>query len=224
MNDEDKRKLIESYNKSLETYGYDPRSLQVKDRQELRYRILSEIGNLSDCSILDVGCGFGDFGEFLVKRGMKVRYTGFDINPNLVRVGRQAHPNARLEVRDIETDKMDERFDWVFESGIFNNKISDNEAWVKNMLRKMFELCDKGVAANFMSSYVDFKMDYSHHASPEEIFSYCKTLSRRVLLRHDYMPFEFAVYVYKDDRISEDNVFIGWSEMTHHAPGKQHEH
>jgi len=97
--------------------------------------------------------------------------------------------------------------DWIFSSGVFDFKLSDNKSFIQNMFKKMFKICNKGVAADFMSSYVDFKNEKANYASPEEIFSFCKTISRRVTLRHDYMPSEFCVYIYKDDRINKRNVF-----------------
>jgi hypothetical protein len=65
----------------------------------------------------------------------------------------------------------------------------------------VFTICSYG------NALVDFKNEDAYYASPEQIFSFCKTISRRVVLRTDYMPFEFCVYVYKEDRISKRNVF-----------------
>jgi 2-polyprenyl-3-methyl-5-hydroxy-6-metoxy-1,4-benzoquinol methylase len=208
MREDDKEKIIASYNETLRKYGYDPRSLQdFKGREHVRYKVLSEIGDLNGCSILDVGCGFGDFGGFLIKSGLNVTYTGYDINPNIIKVAKEAHPSFRFEVKDLEEEHVEEKFDWVFGSGLFNHKISNNEAWINRMLEKMVDLCKKGVGANFLSTYVDFMQDISYHASPEVMFSFCKRLSKRVTIRHDYMPYEFTVYIYKDDRINQRNVF-----------------
>jgi 2-polyprenyl-3-methyl-5-hydroxy-6-metoxy-1,4-benzoquinol methylase len=170
--------------------------------------VLTEIGNLNGCSVLDVGCGFGDLCGFLIKRGIKVKYTGYDINPKFIRIAKETYPNVRFEVRDIEECEIKNKFDWVFASGVFEFKLL--APYVKKMIRKMFEACKRGVAVDFMSSYVDFKTEDNYFASPEKMFSFCKTLSRRVVLRHDYMPFEFCVYVYKNDRIDERNVFVGF--------------
>jgi len=208
MNKKDKQAIIRYYNENLEKYGYSPKTLGwLKNRHYVRYRVLSEIGNLNNCSILDVGCGFGDLYGFLIKKGLNIRYTGYDINENFIKIAKRVYPNARFEVKDIEEDKINDKFDWVFSCGIFNIKISDNKSFIQNMLKRMFELCNKGVAADFMSSYVDIEREGLYYAKPEEIFKFCKTLSRRVLLRHDYMPFEFCVYIYKDDRINKRNVF-----------------
>ena len=72
----------------------------------------------------------------------------------------------------------------------------------------MFDLSKCGVAVDFMSNYVDFKNNIAYYASPEKIFKICKGLTKRVILRYDYMPYEFAIYMYKNDNINKDkNVF-----------------
>lgn len=213
MKQNDKIVAISRYNERLKRYGYDPRTLGwFKGRQPVRFRVLSEIGDLDNCSILDVGCGFGDLYRFLIKRGFNIAYTGIEINSNLIEIARKKYPDACFEIKDILIDEINHKFDWVFSSGIFNFTLSDNKPFIQNMLKKMLELCNNGVAADFMSGYVDFKNMDVYYASPEHIFSFCKTLSKRVVLRHDYMPFEFCVYIYKDDRINERNVFTEFDE------------
>ena len=212
MDEPEKLKLIERYNKRLKEYGYDPRTLGwLKGRQPIRFKILSEIGDLSGCSILDVGCGFGDLYGFLTKKGLPIEYTGVDINPNLIKIARNIYPHAQFEVKDFQESGMGE-FDWVFSSGVFNFRLPDNESFIHTMLEKMFEMCKKGIAADFLSSYVEFRNEDAYYAYPEDVFRFCKTLSRRVTLRHDYMPFEFCTYIYKDDGIDERNVFADFQK------------
>jgi SAM-dependent methyltransferase len=223
MDEKDKQAIIQRYNENLKKYGYSPKTLEwSKNRQPIRFKALSEIGDLDTCSILDVGCGFGDLYGFSIKRGFKnMKYTGYDINENLIKIAREVYPDAHFEVKEVEKDKTNKKFDWVFSCGIFNNKISDNASFIRNMLKRMFELCNKGVAADFMSTYVDFKNERAYYANPEEVFEFCKTLSRRVLLRHDYMPFEFCVYIYKDERINKKNVFTEFDNDSNYEKAKK---
>ena len=62
--------LINLYNSHYKTYGATPEGLGwgIKDRTALRYQILASRWNLDGTSILDVGCGFGDFYGFLIKK------------------------------------------------------------------------------------------------------------------------------------------------------------
>ncbi len=58
-----------------------------------------------------------------------------------------------------------------------------------------------------MSNYGDDRYEYIYRADPVEIFNFCKTLTKRVCLRYDYMPYEFTVYLYHDDSVTKDNIF-----------------
>jgi trans-aconitate methyltransferase len=207
MEEDTKQKIIEKYNERLKLYGYDPRSVGwFKGRQTLRFKVLTEIGNLNNCSVLDVGCGFGDLYGYLIKKGLSIKYTGIDINLNLIKLAKEVYPEAHFEVIDVAEYEKSDSFDWLFACGFFEFKIPE-ENYVQKMLKKMYTICTKGVAVDFMSSYVDFTTEDAYHADPAEIFRFCKTLSKRVTLRHDYMPFEFCIYIYKNDRITDNNVF-----------------
>jgi len=197
MSDRRREIILKHYNDRLKIYGHDPRTLGwFKGRQKIRFKVLSEIGNMDKCSILDVGCGFGDLYGFLVKNGLDIDYLGIDINPNLIKIAKDSHPMARFIVKDILDMKEKCSFDYVLASGLFEFKLKNQEVVLNDMIRKMFVVCKKGFAADFLSSYVDYETEDAFHAEPESIFSFCKTLSRRVTIRHDYLPFEFCIYVY----------------------------
>lgn len=199
MNTKDKQEIIERYNERLRRYGYDPRTLGwYKGRQPIRFMALTNIGKMNHHSILDVGCGFGDLLDFLEKQRLIVDYVGYDINPEFIEIAKDRHKKVKFEVRDIEEDVNEQRFDWVLSSGVFNHKVSDNEEFVRNMLTKMFEIAKLGVAVDFLSTYVDFQEGNSYHSDPKEVFDFCKSLTKRVTLRHDYLLYEFCVYLYKE--------------------------
>jgi hypothetical protein len=60
----------------------------------------------------------------------------------------------------------------------------------------MMAMSSKGVAVNFLSSYVDYELDRNFHFAPEKAFSLAKKLTRFVTLRHDYPLYEFTLYLY----------------------------
>ena len=63
------------------------------------------------------------------------------------------------------------------------------------------------------TDYVDYKDERLFYFNPGKVFSMCKKITKRVCLRHDYMPYEFAVYLYKDQAIDEHNVFKEFSSQ-----------
>jgi len=209
MNFQDEKDIIARYEEKLNKYGISPQAMGWRDKvqQYVRFAILSEIGDLNNHSVLDIGCGFGDFFDFLKQKGMKVEYTGYDISSRLIKIAEKKYPRAIFKVKDISEEEVNKKFDYVISSGIFNHKLSNNENFVREMLTKSFELCNIGIAINMMSSYVDYQDEHLYYYHPEAIFAFCKSLTRRVTLRHDYMPYEFTIYLYKQEGIGERNIF-----------------
>ncbi|MFA4966623.1 MAG: class I SAM-dependent methyltransferase [Candidatus Margulisiibacteriota bacterium] len=219
-----KPKQIEYYHSLLEKHGDHYLSLDWKnpESQGIRFKVFEDlltIGNKSphqkfwcgdernDFSILDVGCGFGDFYGYLKKAGYKFQYAGYDIAPKIIESARKKYPEARFEVRDILDDKKPEKFDFVFCCGALNISFDNREAhldFIRSMLLRMFELCNIGVGVNFLSSQAiyhlpddSFREPQYFYSKPEEIIGFVKGITNRFLLRHDYHPADFTVYLLK---------------------------
>jgi SAM-dependent methyltransferase len=199
--------IINYHNKLYDKFGDSPASLGLpKGRQNLRFSVFSEIGDLNNSKILDVGCGFGHLVSFLESKKIKFDYTGVDINPEFIKIARGKHPGHKFLVKDIEKDKFSEHFDWVFAIG--TNAVAGSYDYVNSLLKETLRICEKGVAMDFMSTYVDFRRPGTWHASPERIFKIAKGLSRRVVMRHDYLPFEFCAYIYKNDKLNPERALF----------------
>ena len=109
MNASHKKRTLEWYSQLFKKYGYNRRSLgwgSRKGKQSVQFEALCQIGDISNSSILDVGCGFGDLYAYLKYRGTRVNYTGVDINPDIVFMGKKIYPGIKLEVRDIQEKKI----------------------------------------------------------------------------------------------------------------------
>ena len=208
MHSIDKNFCIDRYTDRFKEHGYSPQSLGWGDqgKQAIRFKIMCDIGIDKNSSILDVGCGFGDLRRFLTENGWEGEYLGLDFVPDFIEEARKRQPNIKVASLDILKDDLAQKFDFVFSSGIFNAKLkaTDNYTYIQKMLGKMLQLSNKGVAADFLSSYVDYETELTFHSDPSRILEICKSLSKRVSLRHDYMPYEFTAYIHKDDSISED--------------------
>lgn len=207
MNSEDKQTIINRYENRLTRFGDDIRTLAsgTKERQTTRFQVLQELGIVSGSSVLDLGCGLGDFYAFLSNCINGVDYTGYDISPKLIDVARHKFPDATFNVRDIQEDTSRKTFDYIVCSQVFNNILSyeNNLEVAKEVISICYSKMNKGLAFDFLSDDVDYRDEGLCYYSANEVFSFCKSLSKRVCLRHDYPLFEFAVYVYPD--------FQGWS-------------
>ena len=169
------------------------------ESQDLRFQVLSEIGISVADSIIDVGCGTGDYYRYLTGKGLAPsRYTGVDICEDFVRHCRSNLPADGTRFLDGTLEEQDRGVtaDFVVLSGSLNLKMKNNYDVTRDTLREMMLRARKGVAANFLSSYVDFELEKDFHYSPEKMFKLCREISKKVVLRHDYPLYEFTVYLH----------------------------
>jgi ubiquinone/menaquinone biosynthesis C-methylase UbiE len=177
-----------------------------EERRAKRFQIHRELGIDSGDTVLDIGCGFGDFLDYLQHSGIDVDYTGVDIMPEFIQKATATHPGVKFELRDFLQQPFEaQSFDYVICSQVLNLKIEglDVKTLVQKFLEEMFRLARKGISCDFVTDYVDYQEGYLTYHSPEDVFAACKKISKRVVLRHDYPLYEFCVYVYQD--------FSGWS-------------
>lgn len=170
------------------------------DSQQSRFEILAGAFDLNDKTVLDVGCGLGDFAGFLRECGVTPSsYLGVDISQEMIVAAQANYPDERFEVRDLAERPFEpESFDYVFESGIFNILVPEWEAITFGTIRAMFSACREGVALNFLSKLSGNNNPAARYSLPSEIVRFVETeLSPKFTLRHDYRTNDFSVFVYK---------------------------
>lgn len=116
-----------------EAVGWTPKG------QILRYESVLSMLEIHNKSLLDFGCGKGDFYGFLKKRGIKCDYTGIDINPLLIKLARQNHPEAKFLLKDIEQEVLDKSFDIVIAIGVFNLSVQNVKDSAQRCLKILFD-------------------------------------------------------------------------------------
>lgn len=199
MNSENLRRhyrgLLNEHGDSFEAAQYSSRASQMA-----RYAVLAQIADLRGTSVFDFGCGTGHLATYLKEQGIDCRYTGVDIVEEFFPYARAKHPEHRFGTWE---DFAGESFDYVFVSGVFNNRLDDNEGFFRTWAERLFARATKGLALNLMSTYVDFQDPGLWYAQPEQVFAFMKSLTPYVTLRNEYVvkdiavPFEFAVYALK---------------------------
>lgn len=170
------------------------------ESQQKRFKILSEIGDLSHCSILDVGCGLGDLYDFLIDKYSDITYSGTDINSKMIQGAVERHPTVKFTQTDITSDLSilkEREFDYVFLSGALNLSEDKHEETILNIVDAMFTMAKKGVGINFLSIFSDYFTPGEYYSNPVKIMELAFSITHNVVLRHDYMPHDFTLYLYK---------------------------
>lgn len=186
----------ERFEERLEEADTDATSLgwDSQESMETRYEAATEIYDFSDTSVLDVGCGFGDFYEFLKDRGQEpAEYYGIDISDVILDIARDRQPDATFEQRNIFVDQFDDRtFDIAVEFGVLNynlDRISNGE-YIREYMRRTYDICD-ATLINCLSDYREGDWEWEefvYYYSPDTVFGYAQELTRDVVLKHDFEP------------------------------------
>lgn len=204
MKKEQRKRIVDRHRDSLKRYGYHPNALYWSSReiQELRFKVLAGIGVEPGDSLLDVGCGFGDFKGWFTKQHGALNYTGIDLSPELLVEAGKRHSGVRFfegdlfEVSSTHKDFVGQGFDWVVLSGALNEPLHDESSYAHRMIARMFELCRKGVAFNLLDARHLKAPDLQSH-QPEEVLNFCRSLSPDCTLRDDYLKNDFTIYMRK---------------------------
>lgn len=196
-----KEKLLSFYNFHLQKFGDRPEALRWTPQGQLkRYRMLADIATpeeLNDSTVLDYGCGTGDFYRFLKRRGITVKYTGVDINENFIRLAGNKYPECSFKVMNADEDELEGFYDYIFICGVFNLNVPGVDLDMRNTLVKLFRQCNRGLALSALSSHTPVKDPELHFTSPEDMLKFAiENLSPAVALRHDRIQSDFMLYVY----------------------------
>lgn len=191
------------YQDRFKKFGVDPKSLLWKNRgaAHQRFRQFWAEIDFNDKKVLDIGCGFGEFGKFLLKRYKNVSYIGVDITSEFIENAKKEVPEGHFLVADYLRDKINGQYDVVIASGVLNsNKGGQNLEYRKIAIKKMFSLTSNVLAFNMLGGHpapASRKDSNIWYSDSLEILEYCMSLTRRVILRSNYHPKDFTIFMYK---------------------------
>lgn len=192
--------VVERYQRRIAEHGPTFASLNSGSevKQALRHSVHATALRGSQPSILEIGCGLGDFYKYLLAQNRDCAYHGYDIVPEYVAECRRVYPLAKFDVRNIFLVGIDGDYDSIVMSQVLNNRYqkSDNMQVMRRALELAFEHTRTSVSVDMLSTYVDFRNSDLFYYEPEEILRIAKAITPRVLIRHDYRAFEFCVQLF----------------------------
>lgn len=198
------RGVADYYAAKLATHGATPSGVDWKNAEihELRHRqFLRLLEGAPDASVLDLGCGYGDFFRFLRDAGHRGSFVGYDIVPGMIAQARELHGEAADRQWRLG-HKPEETLDFAVSSGIFNIKGGvSSERWARYVNATIELLAGagrRGFAFNLLSlaSDPERRRDDLYYADAGAMLTYCLArYGRHVALLHDYGLYEFTVIV-----------------------------
>lgn len=165
--------------------------------QRARFEAFLREHDLRGSSILDVGCGLGDLYAHLLRRGIEVDYTGYDLAPEMVRLCRARYPGIRFESGDFLRFLPPSRFDYAVAFGIHNIRVPGGRAILEAVTRHQFDL--SAVAAH-VSLLTDRYTAFASRVQAwraEDILGLALGITPYVALHHEHLENDFSVTLYR---------------------------
>jgi len=135
-------------------------------------------------TVLDVGCGWGGFGEWL---NCKTHYQGVDVSSELIK-----------QVRNLDVYHGDVlnigvlRWEYVVGQGLFYKQENYNAC--RKILAKMWELATKAVVITTILCGEENELSFNI----PQLLSWVRAVGcEKWTLRHDYHPNDVCLYLYK---------------------------
>lgn len=208
------KSMIERYSSRYREMGYDIRTLGWGSEQQQRYRFSQTLQTGLDFTgkrILDIGCGFGDYADFLHDCDTRISsYLGVDVNPDLISEAKARHQNhsgREFCVLDLaESEKAEPMVDIGVMLGLLNLNLKgrmDNYEYSFNMIKNAFMFVSEALVVDFISSKRDAgypEEDFIFYHDPMRVAEFAFGLTDNVLVKHDYHPIpqkEFMLVLYR---------------------------
>lgn len=200
-------KIEKLYSENVKTFGIDSRSVgwNTPESQYLRFEKLLKIIKVKKDSftINELGCGYGELYKFLEKSDFNLsQFNGYDISkPMLDKCQGYIGKTSKLQL--YNNSKLKTVADYTITSGIFNTPFDNNiyewEVYIENTIKNMYDFSNKGIAFNFLTTFVDYRNDNLFYQDPSITLKFClENFGKNVSILHDYELYEFTVLVLKN--------------------------
>lgn len=208
-------KIAEHYDSCFKKHGDTHLGVDwpnVHDLQ-IRYRVMEDVIQYSNFNkseklsptVLDFGCGSAQFFDYvkITNNRFNLLYSGLDINKSYIEYCTIKHRHNKFyQVDVLDPNTVLPSFDFIIFNGVFTEKcdLSYDQMmdFFKQVMIKMWDNCEYGIAFNLMSKHVDWERDDLFHVSIDELGWFLKNnLSRNFIIRNDYGLYEYTTYVFK---------------------------
>jgi SAM-dependent methyltransferase len=164
--------------------------------QLLRFEVLAAIADLNNHTILDAGCGYSDLYAYLDTRYTLSHYYGVEQIPELLNRAREQYghlTNTTFISRSFLSPDLP-MVDYILASGSLNYG-SSTPGFIYKAIAQLYKHCKLGLGFNLLSTIPLNGLLVAY--DPEEILTYCSTLSGNVVFKQDYADDDFTVFMYR---------------------------
>jgi len=164
--------------------------------QQVRFKVLSGIGNLNNKSVLDFGCGLAEFYPYLKSIYPKIIYTGMDFIEEYIIKDRIRFPEVNFILGD--STNLTQNYDYILTSGVFSYKIEQSEKRYKQTIKHLCSYSRIAFGANFLLRGKHIDNSVYNTWDPQELLEWAKKISPKVEIINDYLAHDFTLFLYNN--------------------------
>ena len=182
---------------------------RVAEMQEIRFSAVVKNLGLArpPASMMDLGCGTGNFLKFLEDRGLKPeKYVGYDSWPAAIAAaeGRWKHDQGSVTflncpIQSLFSDKP-APVEYVVSLAVFSHRsttLSKMQSLLMDTVDLAYKACTVGCAVTALSTYKTNALEIEALFDPLWLWQLGRKLSERVLIDHSYAP-ETMLVLFKE--------------------------
>ena len=180
------------YTSAIKKYGISAKGVNwiSKKNQEIRFDVILDMlpSDLSSISIVDAGCGFGDFYLYMQKKSKQPKdYIGIDSLLDMYEISSE-RTGCEILQADICKDKLPTA-DYYVCSGAMNTlKLFEMHLFIRNC----FSTCRYGFVFNILHG--DKKSETYNYVSTKQIQDIAKKLNvQEVIFKEGYLENDITV-------------------------------
>ncbi|WP_419770900.1 MAG: methyltransferase domain-containing protein [Candidatus Marinarcus sp.] len=178
------------YKKSIAQYGISAQGVHWNSKysQYKRFEILTSFiqKEIALSSIIDVGCGFAEYYNYLKKNACTPKkFIGIDRENAMTAISRQRFPHLDFHTLNILEDTL-LKSDYYICSGAMNLL---NEKEFFHFLTQCYAHSQKGFIFNFL------KNESYNQIKSENVILFCQQLTKTIEIKDNYLDNDISIFL-----------------------------
>lgn len=179
------------------SYSIDALQWQSQHNQYKRFEVIYNHVCPSSETLCDVGCGYGDFYNFLKIQQSTINYTGIDLSANMIVGAQRTYPTGRFKCMNLKTLSKRYKFDSIVASGTFNIEMKDHETYLKNQIQYMCLAAKKQILFNLLTkkSKLNIKKSNITYVTKDTIKNTLNSLHLSYEIIDNYLHNDLTIHI-----------------------------
>lgn len=169
-----------------------------REAQQARFKTIFKLAVFNNASVLDVGCGYGDFKAFLDKEQISCDYIGLDQQTAFITYAQEHYKEQEsTQFYEVDFSKCQlPKADIVIACGVLSYHSTDPNYYI-DMIRRFYDVAEQVFIFNMLDTktFTSGPLIVAHDM--EEIYQKCREICPNTQLETGYLENDFTIKMSK---------------------------